>query len=295
MSTRSTMSLLDINSKVERIFKNPNINFFIVMNLILVITCYTFLTDSTQTTIRYILSKPIIIVASICIIILIGYFNLNIAILCTVLLFIMLFTTDSLYNVSSSNLKSNFTKNFTENFTTTQEDIEKKQNHHRTKYQAQNREHIENKVSKFANIFTKNIKSLKETNENQLKKGLLENKQKLLETTENENRERMISVDNTHMNDGSTHYSKSGDKTGDKTASKLGKKGLKEKFQSIEPRKFNPSSEEDTNLLITKEILLDMMNRIEYNYESTQYLKKYLKHRLEEIIDTNNLLKDEDE
>ena len=69
----------------------------------------------------------------------------------------------------------------------------------------------------------------------------------------------------------------------------------KESFQTIEKRKFDPSSEEDTNLLITKEILKDMINRVEYNYETTPYLKKYIKHRIEEVIDINNLLKDDDE
>ena len=33
-----------------------------------------------------------------------------------------------------------------------------------------------------------------------------------------------------------------------------------------------------------------MSNRIEYNYETNKYLKKYIKHRVEEIVDMNNLL-----
>ena len=60
--------------------------------------------------------------------------------------------------------------------------------------------------------------------------------------------------------------------------------------KTIPKRIFNPNKEEDTNLLITKEMLLDMVNRIEYNYENTTYLRKYLKARIEEIIDTNDLL-----
>ena len=68
----------------------------------------------------------------------------------------------------------------------------------------------------------------------------------------------------------------------------------KEEFQTIEIRSFDPSNEEDTNLIITKEILQDMLNRIKYNFESNKYLKKYLKHRIEEIVDINKLI-DEDE
>ena len=61
----------------------------------------------------------------------------------------------------------------------------------------------------------------------------------------------------------------------------------------IKKRIFNPNKEDDTNLMITKEILIDMINRIEYNYENNTYLKKYIKARIEELIETNNLL-DED-
>ena len=70
-------------------------------------------------------------------------------------------------------------------------------------------------------------------------------------------------------------------------------KNKKDRFQTIEPRKFDPSNEEDTNLLITNEIIDDMKNRIEYNYESNKYLKKYIKHRVEEIIDINKLTDDD--
>ena len=37
-----------------------------------------------------------------------------------------------------------------------------------------------------------------------------------------------------------------------------------------------------------------MSNRINYNFETNKYLKKYLKHRLEEIVELNKLLDDED-
>ena len=63
----------------------------------------------------------------------------------------------------------------------------------------------------------------------------------------------------------------------------------------LKERDFDPSNEEDTNFLITKEILQDMINRIDYNFESNEYLKQYLKHRLEEIVEINKLLDDSDE
>ena len=38
-----------------------------------------------------------------------------------------------------------------------------------------------------------------------------------------------------------------------------------------------------------------MLNRIDYKFESTKYLKKYLKHRIEEIVELNKLLEDEED
>ena len=61
-------------------------------------------------------------------------------------------------------------------------------------------------------------------------------------------------------------------------------------FQTIKTRNFDPTSDEDTNLLITKEILEDMINRITFQYESNDYLKRYISTRLQEIVKINALL-----
>ena len=71
-------------------------------------------------------------------------------------------------------------------------------------------------------------------------------------------------------------------------------KKSKEEFQTIDTRAFDPTNEEDTNLLITKEVLQDMINRIDYKFETNIYLKKYLKHRIEEIVELNKLLDDDE-
>ena len=39
-------SISSINTKVTKLFNNPNINFFIIMNLVLLISCYTFINTS---------------------------------------------------------------------------------------------------------------------------------------------------------------------------------------------------------------------------------------------------------
>lgn len=71
----------------------------------------------------------------------------------------------------------------------------------------------------------------------------------------------------------------------------------KEKFtaeldgaRAIQPRKFNPASQEDMNLLETMEICEEVRDRIKYNYEDTKYLKRYIKEKLEEVVDLLDLV-----
>jgi len=58
----------------------------------------------------------------------------------------------------------------------------------------------------------------------------------------------------------------------------------------IPKRKFNLDNDEDMNLLNTREICKDIINRINFKYEDNDYLKKYIGTRLEEIVDLNGLL-----
>jgi hypothetical protein len=297
------MTLLDLNAKVERIFKNPNINFFIIMNLVLMISCFSFINDSTKLAISKFFANPLITIASLILIIIVGYFNLNIAIMSVALLFIIIYSS---YNNSTNNSSNKLYTNINNtNDTDTQIEgfenseriiansleernriikekrneinskLEKQKKQAKKKYQDSNFSDIEKKIDSFKDIITTNLHSVSKEAENEFKEGLLENKHKILE---NEKTNRKPSSD-----------------TNDKHKKNTNNKIKKESFQTIEKRKFDPSSEEDTNLLITKEILKDMINRVEYNYETTPYLKKYIKHRIEEVIDINNLLKDDDE
>lgn len=69
------------------------------------------------------------------------------------------------------------------------------------------------------------------------------------------------------------------------------KKG-KERF--INTRKLDSSNSDDESFINTKEILNDMINRIDYEYEDFNYLKKYISSRIEEIVDLLDLLEDDD-
>lgn len=62
----------------------------------------------------------------------------------------------------------------------------------------------------------------------------------------------------------------------------------------IKKRIFDLQNDEDTNLINTREICKDIINRINYQYEDANYLKKYISSRIEEIVDLNNLLENSD-
>ena len=76
------------------------------------------------------------------------------------------------------------------------------------------------------------------------------------------------------------------------TLKKEKSKPKKETFQQIKKREFNLSKQEDKHLLYTKETLKEIINRINYEYEDIEYLKKYIGNKFEEIIDLLDLLKD---
>jgi hypothetical protein len=84
----------------------------------------------------------------------------------------------------------------------------------------------------------------------------------------------------------------SGDKDEFTDTAKPEKKQTKEKFKTVELRKFNPADNDDMNLLMTMEICDDIKNRIKYVYEDNSYLKKYIREKIEEIVDMLDLVPD---
>ena len=53
------------------------------------------------------------------------------------------------------------------------------------------------------------------------------------------------------------------------------------------------TNKEDKSLVYTREVLKEVVNRINYEYEDKDYLKKYIGSKFEEIIDLLGLLDDE--
>ena len=303
----TTNTFNHIHAKLNKIFQNPNINFFIIMNLILMISCYTFMNTTLKYTISSFLANPIIILLSLILIILIGYYNINIGILILLLLFIALYsstlfnkndTTHKSKNKSNSNMIEGFTDDTegdgggdddgddddgdggdggdsSRSKKITKEDIIKSQNDVKKQIKEDKVKSRTNKINSIKDVLLSSVNKIKDGTENEHKKAILENKQIIYENERKNNKSKFTNINKSKSSNNSIKR--------------------KEEFQTIEIRAFDPSSEEDTNLIITKEILQDMLNRIKYNFESNKYLKKYLKHRIEEIVEMNKLVDDDDE
>ena len=280
-------NIIKFNNRVNRTLKNPNITFFIIMLLILLISCYTFINEPIRNTISSILSIPIVTLFALIGITIIGYFNLVIALLLLILLFICVFgfgntlpniittTNDMYYETFISNKDNDNDNDNDKNTEKTNNKIK-----HISRIEQNNRKkkekdkELDDRVKNIKETLLGPIMKFRQNNDDNYKNAILENKQKIFEEEKKNNKSK-----STFKNINNDHSSKN-------INSKTNKK---EKFQTIEPRKFDPSSDEDTNLLITREILDDVNNRIQYNYESPKYLKKYIKNRIEEIIDINKL------
>lgn len=289
-------SINNINSKVTKIFNNPNINFFIIMMLIFIISCYTFINTPLKYAISSFVSNPIIILFTLICVILTSYYNINIAILILLLLFITIYGSTMFSSNGNSNGKSK-SKNSIEGFTDNDEDSEDDQDSEEDEEDEEKEEifanlesplnkkinerkhkedeslKLDEKIASIKDTILGTVNKINDSGNNDYKQSLLENKQIqfMNEKKKNKNNKNKLKSNSNSNNRSST----------------------KEKFQTVEKRSFNPNDEEDTNLLITKEVLIDMNNRIEYNFESKKYLKKYLKHRIEEIVELNKLLDDE--
>jgi hypothetical protein len=257
-------------NKVHKIIQNPNITFFIIMLLVLLISCYGFISNPIKNTLTYILSNPIVILFSICTIILIAYFNITIGALTLILLFLCIYG-------SNSNKDNNGSANgIMEHFADKPSKLDKMK---------EDEKKVDEQIKSIKDTVLTTFNKFKDVGSSEYKQALLDNKKKLFESEKNNNSKKISS--NTQKDNFDDIENTSSKSTKSKPNSK------KEKFQTVTRRTFDPTNEEDTNLQITKEILQDMINRIEYDYESSKYLRKYIKHRIEEIIEINKLTDDE--
>ena len=180
--TNSASALNNIHSKLNKIFQNPNINFFIIMLLILLISCYTFINISLKFMISSYVSNPIVILFVLIFVILIGFYNINIAVLVLLLLFIILYGT-TIFNNKNSNKIEGFTNNSnyeddSDNDSDSDSDDENDYNKEKFLNTTTNDESKSDEtVSKIKDALLGNMHKIKDNGESEYQKSLLENKQ----------------------------------------------------------------------------------------------------------------------
>jgi hypothetical protein len=236
-----------ILDSIKKILNNKYFIFIAISSIIIALLIIQLLNKQIKNEIIKWIQYPLILIPIILVIVFVSNFNICLAIIMLIAILILLLPDNNKYSYKTSLLLNEGFEN---------------------KYEKELQNKEENDqyyIDGIKNLVSSKLKNIEKHHNNELSKGILENKKKILDIEKLKNKK-----------------DKSKTSSSDSNSSKI-----------IEKRVFNPNQEDDTNLLLTKEILLDMVNRIEYNYENTNYLRKYIKSRVEEIIDTNNLL-DED-
>lgn len=269
---------------INRLLNNSKLNYFLILTLVLFIGCYHLLNRNIRTSITNFVTLPVILILCMTSILVIGYNNITLGLLMTASLFIVLYPLDNVMPEQTNNIR--LTEGFTNN------NNSKRQKAKYIKTSGDRQQTVDKFKNYFRDIFDEAINEEKEEMEDMIKENLLTK----LENERNNNNNRDDSFNDVNSKKSKIKESMTDViKNNTPNVSRKVKKS-NQSFQTIKVRKFDPTSDEDTNLLITKEILEDIINRITYQYESSDYLKRYISTRLQEIIKLNNLLNlDEDE
>ena len=261
---------------INRLLNNSKLNYFLILTLVLFIGCYHLLNRDIRTSITNFVTLPIILILCMIIILLVGYNNITLGLLMTASLFIVLYPLDNIMPKQTENV--NLMEGFANNTT------KKKQKEKFIKTSGERQQTVDKFKNYFRDIFDDAIREEKEEMEDMIRENL---HTKLAHERNNNNKGENFN----NVKKGSNIKESMTDVINNNTpnvSKKVRKKG--QNFQTIKVRNFDPTNDEDTNLLITKEILEDIINRITYQYESTDYLKRYISTRLQEIIKLNQLL-----
>jgi hypothetical protein len=305
MFTKSSTLNKSINNRVtslrfQKIFSDPN---FTKLTLLTVSTClviYLILPCKTQYLINSVLKHPLIVSSLIVLCLVISIINMPVGISLLIFLAAVYFgqngylslvcnrlsiesdtSTDSNDNASNDNIgNDNIGNDNIGNDNVVKEGFKSKS------YKEDIKEKEEELYGKIKSLFSdgpfsKSIDEYKSARKELLNEDMAETNMEKYEYKLSKSKTGGGKKNKETFNDTSSSKKKDG-----------GKRNM-EKFQSIPMRKFNPADKDDTNLLLVMEHCKDIQNRIEYEYEDITYLKKYIKDKLEKIIDLLELVDDE--
>jgi len=293
----------------NRLLNNSKLVYFLLLTIVLFIGCFNLLNTEVKQSIITLVTYPIVLIIILSTILITGYYNISLGILLGMALFVILYPLDNNPMTEPfTQLPSNIST--IEGFANNINKTKRQQREHNAGTYTKKKDSRQETINEFKNYF-RNIYTEAENDEKEEMKDMIR-----------ENLNIKLSNERTNNSTPSSHTEQVKD---DKVSIKKGSsnRGSRSKesmidiiqknstpnlatedshhdatissTQLIKLRDFDPASEEDTNLLITKEVLQDMINRITFQYESNDYLKRYMSSRLQEIVKLNKLLTLEDD
>jgi len=248
----------NFNKKFNNLFKDKNFIAVILISFLFYIIFFEYINKDTKQEIFNTISNPIILISSIVLIGLVLNSNFTIGM-------VMIFTL--IISLTFNSESSNFT-----NKLMLQEQLPILEQFKNAKSTKNDNDTIEGFKSK--SFIEKTVEKLT----NELEEGIKENnaiEEKYRDTAN------MEDFDNT---DSSNKPKKEKYKNSNKNH---------KNEKTIKRRKFDYTNKEDKSLVYSREVLKEVVNRINYEYEDREYLKKYIGSKFEEIIDLLGLLDDD--
>ena len=252
----------NFNKKFDNLFKDKNFIAVILVSFLFYIIFFEYIHEDTKQQIFDTVSNPIILILSIVLIGLVLHSNFTIGML-------LVFTL--IISLTFNSETSNFTNKL----------ILQKQLPILERFKNTKNNNINNKNTiegfKSKSFIEKTVEKLT----NELEDGIKENNAIEEKYRNTANKEDFDNTDNTPNTD----------------------KPKREKYKSsnknhknektIKRRKFDYTNKEDKSLVYSREVLKEVVNRINYEYEDKEYLKKYIGSKFEEIIDLLGLLEED--
>lgn len=248
----------NFNKKFNNLFKDKNFIAVILISFLFYIIFFEYINKDTKQEIFNTISNPIILISSIVLIGLVLNSNFTIGM-------VMIFTL--IISLTFNSESSNFT-----NKLMLQEQLPILEQFKNAKSNENNNDTVEGFKSK--SFIEKTVEKLT----NDLEEGIKENnaiEEKYRDTT---NREDFDNTDSTNKPKKEKYKNSNKNHKNEKT---------------IKRRKFDYTNKEDKSLVYSREVLKEVVNRINYEYEDREYLKKYIGSKFEEIIDLLGLLDDD--
>ena len=248
----------NFNKKFNNLFKDKNFIAVILVSFLFYIIFFEYIDKDTKQQIFNTISNPIILISSIVLIGLVLHSNFTIG---------MLLAFTLIISLTFNNESSNFT-----NKLILQEQLPILSRFKNTKNSKNNNDTIEGFKSK--SFVEKTVEKLT----NELEEGIKENNAIEEKYRDTANKEDFDNTDNTNKQKKEKYKNSNKNHKNEKT---------------IKRRKFDYTNKEDKSLVYSREVLKEVVNRINYEYEDREYLKKYIGSKFEEIIDLLGLLDDD--